>query len=668
LEDLKELATSHDLPKSGNVETLRARMIAAMHLSDFDLSSEGLQEIQNSQLGEILQTFGIKKSGSMKQRRQRIWLHLNHDPKKLSAESLDDMTRDDLHELCSKLKLKKSGSKSALLARVAGVLASQEGAWGKVKKSLRRPRDQIEKPVEQKQEKEELPWRWSDKVAAEILDEHGLGDLEELIREAKSHDESTEVWPQGNRYLKREELQAAAKSRVANLEAKEKESAIIAEEVDKLREELQSTQDKLDEVGDITPTVEQIQEKVIRKEGAEELPWRWSDNIAAEIMEEHGLEDLAELIREAKSHDESTEVWPEGNRYLKREELQAAAEILASRDDVDEQSKALLEFEARRPEFEAAVRDFLIIGNPNDPEDVNAFIDSLANVGLNANFTQVRAAIIDMISELSARSELERQAVDMRPDSWRTREEIRKFENMRERLRKALNETISKAEGDMVAARMAFEEVARSSGLDLRIPAVSGRVHALFDLQISLMEAEALQDPGIARRERVIAIMQQGAVHLSNESRKTVDRLERSIKGFEQLVDAILERSEGTFGPAEQALLIRFLESRGHHVNTAELRARILACAGIMGVELGHLQHSDVPKLPEGMQYTQTEVDAVVADLRRIVHQFKDKSEVEVNDEELQLGEAVADASDRVIRVRKELDNVDSLLNRLYQS
>ena len=68
------------------------------------------------------------------------------------------------------------------------------------------------------------------------------------------------------------------------------------------------------------------------------------------------------------------------------------------------------------------------------------------------------------------------------------------------------------------------------------------------------------------------------------------------------------------------------------------------------------------------MQYTQTEVDAVVADLRRIVHQFKDKSEVEVNDEELQLGEAVADASDRVIRVRKELDNVDSLLNRLYQS
>ena len=460
-------------------------------------------------------------------------------------------------------------------------------------------------------------------------------------------------------------MQAAAKSRVANLEAKEKESAIIAEEVEKLREELQLTQDKLDEAGEITPTVEQIQERDIRKEGSEELPWRWSDNIAAEIMEEHGLEDLAELIREAKSHDESTEVWPEGNRYLKREELQAAAEILASRDDFDEQSRALLEFEVRRPEFEAAVRDFLIIGNPNDPEDVNAFIESLDTVGLNANFTQVRTAIIEMINNMSARSLIERQAVDMRPDSWRTREEIRRFENLREKLRKALSETISQAEGDMIAARMAFEEVARESGLDLRIPAVSGRVHALFDLQVSLMEAEALQDPGIARRERVIAIMQQGAVHLSLESQKTVDRLEKSIKGFEQLVDAILERSEGVFGPAEQAMLVRFLESRGHQVNTAELRSRILACAGIMGVELGHLQHSDVPKLPQGMQYTQTEVDAVVADLRRLVVQFKDEPAPEVDNEELKLGEAVSDASDRVNRVRRELDDVDALLNRL---
>ena len=50
------------------------------------------------------------------------------------------MTRDELHAMCKDLELPLSGNKQTLLARVAGVLASQENAWGKVKKSLRRPR------------------------------------------------------------------------------------------------------------------------------------------------------------------------------------------------------------------------------------------------------------------------------------------------------------------------------------------------------------------------------------------------------------------------------------------------------------------------------------------------------------------------------------------------
>jgi tetratricopeptide (TPR) repeat protein len=52
-----------------------------------------------------------------------------------------------------------------------------------------------------------------------------------------------------------------------------------------------------------------------------EAPWRWSDNVVAEVLAEYHLDDRDELISVAKNHDD-------GNRYLKREELQSAAELL----------------------------------------------------------------------------------------------------------------------------------------------------------------------------------------------------------------------------------------------------------------------------------------------------------------------------------------------------
>ena len=139
-DELKMVAARHDLPKTGPVEALRARLIRHLILSDWDLSTAGLRAIPNADLGEILGVFGIKKSGSIKARRQRLYLHLNHDPKSLSTDTLDEMTRDELHAMCKELELPLSGNKQSLLARVAGVLASQENAWGKVKKSLRRPK------------------------------------------------------------------------------------------------------------------------------------------------------------------------------------------------------------------------------------------------------------------------------------------------------------------------------------------------------------------------------------------------------------------------------------------------------------------------------------------------------------------------------------------------
>ena len=44
LEDLRGIAEQHDLSKSGNVEQLRARLIAALVLTDVDISLDDLQD------------------------------------------------------------------------------------------------------------------------------------------------------------------------------------------------------------------------------------------------------------------------------------------------------------------------------------------------------------------------------------------------------------------------------------------------------------------------------------------------------------------------------------------------------------------------------------------------------------------------------------------------
>jgi 3-oxoacyl-(acyl-carrier-protein) synthase/acyl carrier protein len=105
---------------------------------------------------------------------------------------------------------------------------------------------------------EETPWRWSDNVVNMVLAEYHLDDRDELIETAKLHDD-------GNRYLKREEIQAAA-------------------------EELKNVKST----------------------------WRYSDNVVEEVLQEFGLQDASALIEASKVHDD-------GNLYLKRKELQLGA-------------------------------------------------------------------------------------------------------------------------------------------------------------------------------------------------------------------------------------------------------------------------------------------------------------------------------------------------------
>ena len=574
---LKEVAVAYNLPKTGSVETLRARLIQNLILDEWDLSPDGIRNLMNNELGELLGVFGIKKSGSLRARRQRLYLHLNHDAKRLLPESLDSMTRDELHALCKILELPLSGAKQALLVRVAGVLASQDGGWGKVKKSLRRPRASSKKlpsPVKV------LP------TPDQPADSPDSGEHEAVIEAAENF---VSEHPEGWTFEEETEFR----------------TGLAQEGIPVSKAPIAST---LDEALRSSSAVQQ-------QEAAPSMV-----QVASEPSEEHSLEVEA----------------------------------------------ALLELKARMAEIESAGRDFLAVSTTSETEDLDAFIHSLKSHGFATEITAVQDSIRTTLMELEFRSQNEKSAMYTMPNSWREREALRVFENAREGLRGMLDETLASHPGDLVKARMAFEEVGRTMDLDLSIPSVSGRLHALFDLHVDINQAQALQDPAIARRNRILRILQHGAVHLSTSERNTVDRLERNISAFEELVETILESSEGTFTEPQQALVIRFLESRGYEVNTVDLRPRILACAGIIGSELGFISPAEIPRIAPGIMISDTQVDAIVTELKALAEAFKPAEETTQEEEpEMEVAASVADASDRLNSARSKIDHIDDLLARL---
>ena len=559
---LKTLAQKHDISKSGPVEALRARLIRHLVFPDWDFSSAGLRTIPNSELGEILGVFGIKKSGSIKARRQRLFLHLNHDPKSLAVERLDDMTRDELHAMCKDFELALSGNKQALLARIAGVLASQENAWGKVKKSLRRPRGKVKIPtISAPASKTELPTM--DETVANFVEEHDAG------------------W--------------------------------TFEEETGLREDLANSGHSVSD-----STVDTIVEARLRPEHEAASP-----AIPPMIQETGGRE----------VHSLETET-------------------------------ALMELRERTAEINSFARDFLMVSSTTNQDDMDAFIQSLRTQGFATDLPPVHQAVATIIMELDYRVQNETNAATAMPQSWSEREALRRFEEVRSTLRDRLENILALHQDNTVKARVAFEQEGRELDLDLRVPSVSGRLHALFDLHIEIAESQALHDPVVQRRQRMLRILHRGAVHMSESERTTIERLERNIASFEELVQTILESGEEGFDEAQQALVIRFLESKGYNVNTSTLRPRILACAGILGAELGYLSPSEIPRIAPGVLVTETEVDAIVTELKSLAASFKPRVEA-VQEEEEAVAESVSDASDNIARVRGKIDRIDDLLNRL---
>jgi hypothetical protein len=554
LDRLKEICAGHGLSRNGSVEVLRAKLIADLVLDEWDLSPDGIDSILNNQLGDVLAVFGVKKSGSIRERRQRLFLHLNHDAKQLTPEKLDTLSRDQLHELCTKLDLPRSGAKQALLMRVAGVLTSQSGSWGSIKKSLRRPRG---KPKA-------------------VTIPSPSDEYEAVVRPVIKVEQVTE--------------------QVAIIESKDVE--IIEDVVE------------VDEVEIIDISSQSVPETIQSVPVAAPLP-------------------VAPVV-----------------------------EITAS----------VIEIEGRTAEIDALCRDYLLVGSIEDSEDVNAFISSLGKHGLPVNEQNAADYVRARLYSLDATAKAEKDAMHKMPNSWREREALRHFEEARELLRDALPELIRTHEGNMVKARMAFEEKATELYLDMSWPSVSGRIHALFDLQVSLDEEIAASDPRTARRTRVARLLQHGAIHLQPNERRTLDRLERNIDGFEQLVEAVLKKAGGNYGDSEQTLVIRFLEKKGYDVNNAELRPRVVAAAGVVGAELGHISPSEIPRIAPGIKVSDTEVDSIISDLKRLAQQFRTNDDEQIVDVEIELAESVADASDRVNSLRTKIDGVDELLSRLNLS
>ena len=573
---LKELAVTYNLPKNGSVEVVRGRLIQQLILDEWDLSPTGIKNLMNAEIGEILGIFGIKKSGSVRARRQRLYLHLNHDPKQFVPESLDAMTRDELHELCKTLELPLSGNKQALLVRIAGVLAYQQGGWGKVKKSLRRPRSGdsvVEIPTPSQDSKNESP--------------------------AESQIEEQDV---------------------------------------------------------ILETVETF---------VSQHPKGWTFEEETEMRTELAQEGIP--ISRAPLAASIDEALRAGQMQMKESDTPAmvqSAHVVEVVEHSLEIEAVLLELTARGAEIEAAGRDYLAVSSTSDGEDLEAFIRSLSGHGFAVEIPAVSDGIRNTLMELEFRSQTEKDAVLAMPNSWSEREALRNFENARDVLRDQLSNTLANSDGDLVRARMSFEQIGHDMGLDLRIPSISGRLHALFDLHVEIHQAEALQDPSIARRNRILRVLQHGAVHLSDVERMTVDRLERNITAFEELVETVLESSEGSFSDAQQALVIRFLESRGYEVNTVDLRPRVLACAGIIGAELGFISPSEIPRIAPGIMVSDTQVDAIVTELKALAEAFKPKTD-EQPDLEMVVAESVSDASERVTSARGKIDAIDDLLARL---
>jgi len=209
---------------------------------------------------------------------------------------------------------------------------------------------------------------------------------------------------------------------------------------------------------------------------------------------------------------------------------------------------------------------------------------------------------------------------------------------------------------------MEFELSAAEAGLDLDLPAISGRIHGLFDLQVSLKASEHEMDPVTARRQRALEQLYRGGTNITPEAIAVLERIENQMEAFERVVETIIRRADGAFTPVEHALLVRFLERRGWNSGHPEVRPRLLAAAGVLAAEMGYINPEDIPALPTSLSLDSDQVSGVVESMREVLRDMGREPPSMAS-----VSEPLGEQSD-IDRVKDKLDSADEMLRRLSGS
>ncbi len=392
------------------------------------------------------------------------------------------------------------------------------------------------------------------------------------------------------------------------------------------------------------------------------MPEDEAAQLAAMIQASIDSVDVDELTEVLDEPDEPTPIENEGIVELE------SADSSPVQLTIDEGAgAAIIDLDARLAELHSHIREFLLIGREHDANDVTAFVEDLGEQGFQTDHALVRNKIMEEITEMANRRDAENEASSQTPGSWRDRKALRRLEECRPNLLDSLEKILDEEQGDIALARVRFEAVAAETGLDLDLPGISGRVHGLFDLQISLREAEDDIDPVTARRQRAMEVLYRGSQDMSGDAMRTLQRFEEQIENFERIVETLVRRSDGQFGPVEHALLIRFLERRGWDVGNPEVRPRTIAAAGVLAASMGYIDSENVPRLPTSISLDPDKVSDVVDSLRGLLVDLGRSAPTQgsvahgLSAEDAEQAEEISSIG----RVRGKLDQADELLSRL---
>ena len=80
-----------------------------------------------------------------------------------------------------------------------------------------------------------------------------------------------------------------------------------------------------------------------------------------------------------------------------------------------------MEMEGRIAEIDALCRDYLLVGDISDHEDVEAFISSLSSHGLPVGDSNAASFVKNRLIDLDSLARSERDAMHSMPNSWRER-------------------------------------------------------------------------------------------------------------------------------------------------------------------------------------------------------------------------------------------------------